>query len=149
MPHGGVSELTRTADVFVVGGGIIGLCCAASLARRGKNVLIVSTPQAGEASRAAAGMLAPSVEQSSGPAHEFAVAGRDYYPEFLDWLADDTGIRVPLNRLGILQVAVGEVGAVEARHAHVRAGQVGAGQVGAHQVRDLEAGAGDVCGGTG
>jgi glycine oxidase len=55
-------------------------------------------------------MLAPSVEQSSGPAHEFAIAGRDYYPEFLDWLADDTGIRVPLNRLGILQVAITERG---------------------------------------
>jgi len=108
--YAGVSPLTHNPDVIVVGGGIIGLCCAASLARRGKNVLIVSTAQKGEASRAAAGMLAPSVEQSSGPAHEFAIAGRDYYPEFLDWLADDTGIRVPLNRLGILQVAISERG---------------------------------------
>jgi glycine oxidase len=55
-------------------------------------------------------MLAPSVEQSDGPAHEFAVAARDFYPAFLEELADTTGIRVPLNRLGILQVALTQRG---------------------------------------
>jgi glycine oxidase len=51
-------------------------------------------------------MLAPSVEQSEGPAHDYALAARDFYPDFLEQLADTTGIRVPLNRLGILQVAL-------------------------------------------
>lgn len=51
-------------------------------------------------------MLAPSVEQSDGPAHDYAIAARDFYPDFLEQLADRTGIRVPLNRLGILQVAI-------------------------------------------
>jgi glycine oxidase len=55
-------------------------------------------------------MLAPSVEQSDGPAHDFAVAARDFYPAFLEELADTTGIRVPLNRLGILQVALTQRG---------------------------------------
>jgi glycine/D-amino acid oxidase-like deaminating enzyme len=55
-------------------------------------------------------MLAPSVERASGPAHRFAVAARDLYPEYLEELADATGIRVPLNRLGILQVALTERG---------------------------------------
>jgi glycine oxidase len=32
------------------------------------------------------------------------------YPEYLEWLADAVGIRVPLNRLGILQVALTERG---------------------------------------
>ena len=99
-----------TADVVVVGGGIIGLCSATSIARRGLRVTLVSEPRSGEASVAAAGMLAPSVEKSSGPAHKFAVAGRDLYPSYLEELAEETGIRVPLNRLGILQVALSERG---------------------------------------
>lgn len=55
-------------------------------------------------------MLAPSVEQSDGPAHDFAIAARDFYPDYLESLADETGIRVPLNRLGILQVALSDKG---------------------------------------
>jgi glycine/D-amino acid oxidase-like deaminating enzyme len=64
----------------------------------------------GEASPAAAGMLAPSVERATGPAHDFAVAARDRYPAYVAFLADHTGIRVPLNRLGILQVALSAKG---------------------------------------
>ena len=98
------------SDVVVVGGGIIGLSCATAIARRGLSVTLVSEPRVGEASAAAAGMLAPSVEKSSGPAHRFAVAARDFYPTYLEELADATGIRVPLNRLGVLQVALTEKG---------------------------------------
>ena len=99
-----------TADVIVVGGGIIGLCAATSIARRGLSVTLVSEPRRGESSVAAAGMLAPSVEKSTGPAHKFAVSGRDLYPSYLEELAEETGIRVPLNRLGVLQVALSERG---------------------------------------
>jgi glycine oxidase len=55
-------------------------------------------------------MLAPSVERASGPAHDFGIAARDRYPSYVEYLADRTGIGVPLNRLGILQVAVSEKG---------------------------------------
>jgi glycine oxidase len=55
-------------------------------------------------------MLAPSVERAAGRAHEFGIAARDRYPSYVDFLADRTGIRVPLNRLGILQVALSERG---------------------------------------
>lgn len=99
-----------TADVIVVGGGIIGLCSATSIARRGLKVTLIAEPRSGESSVAAAGMLAPSVEKSTGPAHKFAVAGRDLYPSYLEELAEETGIRVPLNRLGVLQVALSERG---------------------------------------
>ena len=64
----------------------------------------------GEASPAAAGMLAPSVERATGPAHDFGIAARDRYPSYIEFLAERTGIRVPLNRLGILQVALSEKG---------------------------------------
>jgi glycine oxidase len=55
-------------------------------------------------------MLAPSVERASGPAHDFGIAARDRYPSFVDFLTERTGIRVPLNRLGILQVALSAKG---------------------------------------
>ena len=74
------------------------------------SVTLVSEPRVGEASAAAAGMLAPSVEKATGAAHRFAISARDFYPAYLEELADSTGIRVPLNRLGVLQVAMTENG---------------------------------------
>lgn len=100
----------KQPDAIVIGGGIIGLCSATAIARRGLTVSIIAEARRGEASVAAGGMLAPSVEKSDGPAHRFAVAARDLYPTWLEELAEDTGIRVPLNRLGILQVALTEKG---------------------------------------
>jgi glycine oxidase len=55
-------------------------------------------------------MLAPSVEQATGAAHAFAVAARDRYPSYVEYLAERTGVRVPLNRRGILQVAITDKG---------------------------------------
>lgn len=97
-------------DAIVVGGGLIGLASALALAERGLRVALVTERRVGEASPAAAGMLAPSVERASGPAHDFAIAARDRYPAYLDHLSELTGIRVPLNRLGILQLALSEKG---------------------------------------
>ncbi len=98
--------MTTSADVIVVGTGIIGLCSAAAIAATGMSVVLVGEHRNGEASPAAAGMLVPSVEKSEGPAHDFAIASRDLYPSYLEELADAVGIRVPLNRLGALQVAL-------------------------------------------
>lgn len=99
-----------TPDVTVVGAGIIGLATAIAAARRGLSVRVIGDQRPGEASSAAAGMLAPSVERAVGPAHDFAIAARDRYPAYVEDLAEQTGIRVPLNRLGILQVALTEAG---------------------------------------
>jgi glycine oxidase len=90
----------------VVGAGVIGLTTAVALAERGVSVTLVGEHRPGEASTAAAGMLAPSVERASGPAHDFGVAARDRYPSYVEFLAERTGVAVPLNRLGILQVAL-------------------------------------------
>ena len=102
--------MTAIADTIVVGTGIIGLCSAAAIVRGGSRVILVGEHRNGEASTAAAGMLAPSVENADGPAHDFAIAARDIYPIYLEELADAVGIRVPLNRLGVLQVALTERG---------------------------------------
>ena len=104
----GAEELS--GEVIVVGGGLIGLAISAALAEREVSVTLISERRPGEASPAAAGMLAPSVERATGPAHDFGIAARDRYPSFLDFLADRTGVRVPLNRLGILQLALSEKG---------------------------------------
>ncbi|HXL85830.1 MAG TPA: FAD-dependent oxidoreductase, partial [Gemmatimonadaceae bacterium] len=91
---------------MVVGGGLIGLAAAIAVAERGVSVTLIGESRAGEASPAAAGMLAPSVERAVGPAHDFGIAARDRYPSYIEFLAERTGIRVPLNRRGILQVAL-------------------------------------------
>jgi len=99
-----------TSEAIVVGGGVIGLAIAATLAERKVSVTLISERRPGEASPAAAGMLAPSVERAVGPAHDFGIAARDRYPSFVDFLAERTGVKVAVNRLGILQVALSEKG---------------------------------------
>ena len=99
-----------SGEVIVVGAGLIGLTTAVALAERGVSVTLVGQHRPGEASPAAAGMLAPSVERASGPAHDFGIAARDRYPSYVQFLAERTGVAVPLNRLGILQVAVSAKG---------------------------------------
>jgi glycine oxidase len=89
---------------------LIGLATAVAVAERGASVALIGESRPGEASPAAAGMLAPSVERAVGPAHDFGVAARDRYPAYIEFLAERTGVRVPLNRLGILQVALSAKG---------------------------------------
>jgi glycine oxidase len=98
------------ADVIVTGQGVIGLCAALAVAERNLRVLVVGQPGSGEASRAAAGMLAPSVERASADADTFGIAARDRYPAFLEYLCERSRVNVSLNRSGILQVALSAAG---------------------------------------
>jgi glycine oxidase len=104
------AQSSRAADVLVIGDGLVGLACAAAAAERGLVIQLVGQARPGAASLAAAGMLAPSIERSEGPATAFAIAARDRYPSYVDWLRERSGIDVPLNRDGIIQVAVTESG---------------------------------------
>jgi glycine oxidase len=109
-----------SADVVVVGGGGVGLGVALAAAGRGLSVVLVAEHRSGEAFPAAAGILAPpSLEMGErsggGPEHTFALAARDRYPSYLTQLAEQSGIAVPLNRLGLLHVVLDE--AAVARHA--------------------------------
>jgi glycine oxidase len=97
-------------DVLVIGAGLIGLACAAAAAERGFVVHLVGQSRRGEASVAAAGMLAPSIERAEGAGSAFAVAARDRYPAYLDWLRERSGMDVPLNRDGIIQIAINKGG---------------------------------------
>ena len=73
-------------------------------------MLLVGEARFGEASPAGAGMLAPGAESEelpSDPVRRFAVTGRDLYPAFLSALRDETGIDVPFDRRGILELVNG------------------------------------------
>jgi glycine oxidase len=79
-----------------------------ALVARGVRVDLVSRDRPGASSRAAAGLLVPSIEGGQGPAHDFAIAARDLYPEFLYGLRSSVGARIEFSRAGILDVAVDE-----------------------------------------
>ncbi|HEU4563440.1 MAG TPA: FAD-dependent oxidoreductase [Gemmatimonadaceae bacterium] len=139
-PRGGAAADGR--DVAIVGGGLVALASAAALSARGAAVTLVAHRQPGEASPAAAGMLAPGVERAEGPAHDFAIAARDLYPGYVDAIAELTGIRVPLNRDGILEL-VGDEREADARRRdlppHAR-------WLSARELRELEPGAAPMAG---
>src|SRR5215213_7634645 len=96
--------MTTTADLLVLGGGIAGLTVALEAARRDLTVVILDTPRPGAASRAAAGMLAPSVEDLPAEMLDHAIAARDFYPGYVASLRERTGIDVALDRSGILEL---------------------------------------------
>ena len=93
-------------DVVVVGAGLVGLCTALACADRGLSVLLLVDVRQGEASPAAAGILAPSMNAVGGAADGFARAARDMYPAYLAMLEERSGLAVPLNRLGVLELGI-------------------------------------------
>jgi glycine oxidase len=102
------SKGTETADVIVVGGGVIGLAVARTLRERGiERVTLVERAQAGmEASHAAGGMLAVQAEADGADAFfELARASRELYPAWADALLEETGIDIELEKTGTLYLA--------------------------------------------
>ena len=99
--------MSRATDLVVVGGGIAGLTVALAASERGRSVVVIDEPRAGSASRAAAGMLAPSVEGLPPAVRPLALEAREFFPRFLAELSvrADVDIAVALNRDGILEVA--------------------------------------------
>jgi glycine/D-amino acid oxidase-like deaminating enzyme len=97
--------MTTVPDLVVLGGGIVGLTSALAAAERGLRVTLLDHARAGAASRASAGLLAPSVDGIPRSALAAAFQARDFYPRFLDALRELTEIEVPLDRTGILELA--------------------------------------------
>lgn len=110
----------RSADIVVVGGGLVGCLAARALAGEGFRVRLVERgPQLGrEASTAAAGMLSPQMEAAedllvevpearSGRAMlDLCLAARDGWPAFAAELESETGRDVHLRSDGTLVVAL-------------------------------------------
>ncbi|MGI8898961.1 MAG: glycine oxidase ThiO [Pyrinomonadaceae bacterium] len=106
-----MGQLPATADVVVIGGGVIGLSIARALSLRGVNdVLLVERARLGaEASSAAAGMLAPQAEADvADDFFNLCCQSRDMYPTFVAALREETGIDSELDRTGTLYLAFTE-----------------------------------------
>ena len=103
--------MTSVEDVLVVGGGAIGAACARELAQAGRRVVMLEQGgDAGQAWRAAAGMLAPQIEAGpDDPLLPLGLAGRDLYPALAQALVEATGINVGLWHEGIAWAAADEV----------------------------------------
>ena len=98
------------ADVVIVGGGVIGCAIAYHLTAAGATVTLLERGEiGGEASGAAAGMLAPLSESPRpGPFVELCLASLRLFPALADALREETGIDIEYLPSGILRVALTE-----------------------------------------
>jgi glycine oxidase len=97
-----------TADVLIIGGGIMGCASALALAKNGAHVVVLerSVPGA-EASSAAAGILGAQTEaHEAGPFFELARKSLALYPAWSEALRAVTGIDVGFRRSGVLKVVL-------------------------------------------
>jgi glycine oxidase len=92
------------ADVFIVGGGLIGCALAAELGARGRSVVVADRGEPGaEASSAAAGMISPQVEaHEPGPFFDLLHESRALYPRWVEELVGETGIDAGYRKTGRL-----------------------------------------------
>jgi len=99
---------SRTSDVLVVGGGIIGLVTAWRAAQRGLRTAVVDPEPGGGAARVAAGMLAAVTELHYGEQTLLGLnlASARRYPDFAAELTELTGHDLGYRRCGTLAVAL-------------------------------------------
>jgi glycine oxidase len=106
-----VSNGNKTSDVLIIGGGVIGMCIARELKKRGvKNVTLLERgPLGAEASSAAAGML---TVQADAPEHDeffdLCHQARGLYENFAAEIKDESGIDIELETSGTLFLAFAE-----------------------------------------
>ncbi|PYV31672.1 MAG: glycine oxidase ThiO [Acidobacteria bacterium] len=98
---------SQSPDVVIIGGGIIGCSIGLRLAQAKMKVTVVDRGQpGGEASSAAAGMLAPQGETVTPDAYfELARSSRDLYPSFVAEVEELSGQTVGYRCGGTLLVA--------------------------------------------
>jgi len=109
-------------DVVVLGGGIIGLCCAWRVAQRGQSVLLLERGALGSGSSGvAAGMLAPVTEAEFGEEGLLALnlAGAASWPAFSAELSEAAGVPSGYRETGALVVAADRDDGEELRRLHV------------------------------
>jgi glycine oxidase len=103
-----VTLSNTTPDVAVIGGGLAGLTSAWRAAQRGANVILLERGElAAQASRAAAGMLAPAAEADLGERALLALGLRaaERWPAFAAEVHEAAGADVGYLRCGTLLVA--------------------------------------------
>ncbi|AOR37427.1 glycine oxidase ThiO [Streptomyces fodineus] len=112
---------SRTSDVLVIGGGIIGLVTAWRAAQRGLATAVVDPEPGGGAARVAAGMLAAVTELHYGEETLLALnlESARRYPGFAAELTELTGHDLGYRRCGTLQVALDADDRAHLRELHV------------------------------
>src|SRR5262245_45264154 len=113
--------LPRTPDVLVVGGGVIGCAIGHALAHPGRSVLVVDRGAlGGEASTAAAGVLAVGSGDDDGRRLALRRAGLARFPALAAALREESGIDVRFERAGVAEPCLddGEATAARDRIAH-------------------------------
>ncbi len=102
-----MNPATNTADVIVVGGGIVGCAVAFTLARDGRSVVLLERDTVGaHASRVSAGMLTPLAEaEGSALALPLGREALALFPDLVDDLRARSGIDPGFVRSGVLRVA--------------------------------------------
>lgn len=100
--------MSRTSDVLVVGGGIIGLVTAWRTAQRGLRVTVADPEPGGGAAQVAAGMLAAVTELHYGEQTLLALnlESARRYPSFVAELEEASGQSVGYRACGTLAVAL-------------------------------------------
>jgi glycine oxidase len=95
-------------DAAIIGGGVIGSSIAYHMAKRGKKVILLERERlAGQASSAAAGMLAAQAEMNeAGPLFELARRSRAMFPELAEDLKQLCGIDIGLVQKGMFKIAL-------------------------------------------
>lgn len=98
----------KAEDVLIVGGGVIGLSVAYALAREGIRCRLVDRgPLGKEASWAGAGIISPgSVVPMALPMARLRTLSARLFPEWSEWLREETGIDNGYCRSGGLHVAL-------------------------------------------
>jgi glycine oxidase ThiO len=95
--------MVKTAEVIVIGGGIIGLSIALELRWRGMQVLVLTQNYQAAAANAAAGMLAPQAEEiTAGTLLDLCTLSRSLYADWTTKLTMASGIDTGYWECGIL-----------------------------------------------
>jgi glycine oxidase len=112
---------SRTSDVLVIGGGIIGLVTAWRAAQRGFATAVVDPEPGGGAAQVAAGMLAAVTELHYGEQTLLGLnlASARRYPQFAAELTELTGHDLGYRRCGTLAVALDADDRAHLRELHV------------------------------
>ncbi|MSQ14591.1 MAG: glycine oxidase ThiO [Dehalococcoidia bacterium] len=99
--------MEQRADVIIVGGGVIGCSIAYYLGKAGVKAMVLESGElGGEASKAAAGMLAP-LSHTTGPSPflDLCMAGLRSFKDLPDELREASGIDIEYIPRGIIEVA--------------------------------------------
>lgn len=113
-------QSATNTDVAIIGGGLIGCSIALRLAQAKAKVTLLDRGEfGGEASGAAAGMIAPQGEMIEPAAFsDLCLKSRDLYPTFVDEVEDLSGEDVGYRRDGALIVGVSEAECKELAEVH-------------------------------